>query len=191
MSFILTNAGHADLSALVGALNNAANAVTGALVSSKNITAEVAAGAIIGTQALVQLLTADCDGIVAALGLGFTAAELAQMTADPKNWLNQVNCPGTDSSAGCGGNSNYDVSYLIANRSLTTVPNLLGESPKGAEALAQQAGLFLSEITSQTGSPREAPHVESQNPASGSQVPPATWIEAVVIYPVPHGHQTP
>jgi hypothetical protein len=190
-SFILANAGHGDNSVLLSAANNAANAVVGALVSSGDITAEFVAGGIIGVQALLQLLTADCDGVVAALGFGFTAAELAQMTADPKNWLKKVNCPGTDSPVGCGDNSNYDVYYLITNRSLTTVPNLIGKSPKAADSLAQQAGLFLSSISSQTGSPREAPHVDDQNPAPGSQVPPATWITATIIYPPPHNGQTP
>jgi hypothetical protein len=78
------NVGHGYNSVLVSAANNAANAVIGALISSGDITAEVVAGGIIGAQALLQLLTVDCDGVVAALGFGFTAAELAQMVADPK-----------------------------------------------------------------------------------------------------------
>jgi PASTA domain len=190
-SFILTNSGHTDSSALVGALNNAANAVVGAFVGSGDITAEVAAGAIIGVQTLLQLLTANCDGVVAAVAVSLTAAELAQMTTGPINWAHLVNCPGTDSSVGCGGNSNYDVHYVIANRSLVTVPDLSGKSPAVAQQLVQQAGLLFSSASSRTGGPREAPHVEGQNPAPGSQVLPGTWVEAFIILPTPSGHPVP
>ena len=81
-SFILANAGHAkdDPTVAVTAINNAAAGVVGALVSSGNIMAELGAGLIVGAQALLQLLTANCDGLVAAFALGFTAAELAEMT---------------------------------------------------------------------------------------------------------------
>jgi hypothetical protein len=188
-SFILVNAGHADYSVLVGALNNAANAVVGALVSSGNILAELAAGGIIGAQALLQLLTVSCDGPVAALGLVLTAKELAQMTADPKNFLYTVNCPGTNSPVGCGANSNYDVSYeVIATSSLVTVPDLIGKSPQVAKAFAQQAGFSLTTVSSYTGPRNQIPVVDDQFPAPGSQVPPGSSIEAVVIYPSRHGH---
>ncbi len=84
-SFILSNAGHAnsDPSAATTAINNAAAGVVGALVSSGNIMAEIAAGVIVGAQALLQIFTANCDGVVVAFGLAFTAAELAAMTPNP------------------------------------------------------------------------------------------------------------
>jgi len=188
-SFVLVNAGHADYSVLVGALNNAANAVAGALVSSGNILAELAAGGIIGTQALVQLLTADCDGPVAAFGLVITAKELAQMTADPQNYLYQVDCPGTNSPVGCGSNSNYSVYYSMINtNSLVTVPDLIGKSPQVAKASAQQAGFSLTTVSSYTGPRNQIPVVDDQIPGPGSRVPPGGSIEAVVIYPDPHGN---
>jgi hypothetical protein len=188
-SFILVNAGNVDHSVLVNALNNAANAVTGALVSSGNILAELVAGGIIGTQALVQLLTANCDGPVAAFGLVITAKELAQMTADPQNYLYQVDCPGTNSPVGCGSNSNYTVYYSMINtNSLVTVPDLIGKSPQIAKASAQQAGFSLSTVSSYTGPRNQIPVVDDQIPGPGSQVPPGGSIEAVVLYPAPHGH---
>jgi PASTA domain len=156
-----------------------------------NFLPALAAGGVLGAQALLQLPSANCDGAVAALAAAVTAAELTGTTVDPSSWLHEVNCPGTDSSAGCGGNSNYDVSYVIANLSLTTVPDLLGKSPQAAETLARQAGLFLSTISSQTGSPKVTPHVEDQAPQPGSQVPPASWIDANIVLPVPHGRPEP
>jgi hypothetical protein len=197
-TFLLTNAGHQDSSVIVDALNNAANDIAGGLAGKALDPGKVGslpflglAAAVIGLQALLQLLTADCDGMVASLGVAATAAELAQMTSDPANTLHQHNCPGTDSPAGCGDNSNYDVAYSITNRSLVAVPDLIGESPEAAESLTQQAGLFLSVVSSQTGGPNEAPHVDGQNPDPGAQVPPGTWIEAFVVTPVPPGHETP
>jgi hypothetical protein len=188
-SFVLVNAGHVDYSVLVGALNNAANAVVGALVSSGNVLAELVAGGIIGAQALVQLLTANCDGPVAALRLSFTAKELAQMTADPANWLNDVNCPGTTSPVGCGSNSNYTVYYSMINtNSLVIVPDLIGKSPQAAKALAQQAGFPFTTVSQYTGYRNQIPVVDDQIPGPGSQVPPASPIEAIVIYPDPHGN---
>jgi hypothetical protein len=191
-NFLLANAGHVDLSVIVNALNNTANAVAGALIGSGNILGGLG---VIGGQALLQVLTADCDGVVAALALGFTAAELAQMTADPNNTQHEMPFPGTDSPTGCGSNSNYDVTYSIVHPSivvpLVTVPDLIGESPEGAAALVQQAGLLLSTVSSQTGGPNEAPHVDSQDPAPGSQVPGGTLITAFVIDPVPPGHEAP
>jgi hypothetical protein len=188
-SFVLVNAGHVDYSVLVSGLNNAANGIVGALVSSGNVLAELGALGIIGVQALVQLLTANCDGPVAALGFVFTAKELAQMTADPANWLNDMNFPGITSPQGCGSNSNYTVYYSMINtNSLVTVPDLIGKSPQAAKALAQQAGFPLGTVSSRTGPHNQIPVVEDQTPGPGSQVPPGSSIEATVIYPDPNAN---
>jgi hypothetical protein len=45
-----------------------------------------------------------------------------------------MNFPETDSAPGCGGNSNYDAHYVIANVSSNTVPNLIGKSPTVAQS---------------------------------------------------------
>jgi hypothetical protein len=190
-SFILTNSGHSD-SAFVAVANKAADAFAGALaghiIEHPDIPSFLGLAAVLGAQELLNLLTANCDGVVAVLGLALTARELVQMTADPANWLNQINCPGTDSSVGCGGNSNYDVSYFIADRALTTVPRLIGQSPQRLSGLAQNAGLYLSTTSSRTGGLHQVPQAESQTPAPGTQVQPATWVEATVIYPPARGH---
>jgi len=187
----LTDDGRIDLDSLqldknvkVIAFSHHSN-VTGALAP----VAELVAGGIIGTQALVQLLTANCDGPVAAFGLVITAKELAQMTADPQNYLYQVDCPGTNSPVGCGSNSNYTVYYSMINtNSLVTVPDLIGKSPQIAKASAQQAGFSLSTVSSYTGPRNQIPVVDDQIPGPGSHVPPGGSIEAIVLYPAPHGH---
>jgi hypothetical protein len=192
-SFLLANMGHSD-SGTVAVLSKAADAIAGALAGklfdAGGLTPATlgAFAAVLGIQELLNLLTANCDGVVGVLGLALTAADLAQMSPD----LNQVNCPGTNSPAGCGANSNYDISYrIVANSALVTVPDLLGASPEVAQGLAQQAGLFFSSFASRTGSPHEIPHVDSQNPDPGSKVPPASSVQAIIIFPAPRGHPTP
>jgi hypothetical protein len=194
-SFILTNAGQPS-AGLLGVLSKAADAFAGAL-AGKAIEAG-AGGAIadigivigvLGLQELLNLLNADCDGVVAVLGLSLTAAELAQMTADPTNWLNGVSCPGTNSPVGCGSNSNYTIYYSMINTSsLVTVPDLIGKSPQVAKADARQAGFTLTTVSSYTGPRNQIPVVDDQIPGPDSRVQPASSIEAVVIYPAPHGH---
>lgn len=55
-----------------------------------------------------KLLVADCNGPVAADSFTLTGKEIRErIGSNPYyNWVNQY--PGTDSPAGCGGNSNYD-----------------------------------------------------------------------------------
>ena len=59
---------------------------------------------------------------------------------------------------------------------------------RALEAFAQQAGFSLTTVSSYTGPRNQIPVVDDQFPAPGSQVPPGSSIEAVVIYPSPHGH---
>ena len=143
------------MAGVVGALVQAGQG----LKTSGSFIEEIAAGAVVGALALLQLLTADCDGVVAAFGLAFTSAELAVMTQNPENWPHVMNFPGSDSARGCGGNSNYDAHYVIANVSSITVPNLIGKSPGTAKALATAAGLVYSEADQKTGPHGSAPIV--------------------------------
>jgi hypothetical protein len=65
---------------------------------------------------MMNMLTADCDGTVAVGAFAYTAAQLGAMVAAPgqKTVFTQDN-PGTDSPAGCGANSDYQVQYTIQN----------------------------------------------------------------------------
>jgi hypothetical protein len=79
------------------------------------LTALVALAGVLGLQELLNLLTADCDGLVAASqGFAFTARQLAEMVANPnQTWSVTQQNPGTNSPTGCGANSSYHVNYLI------------------------------------------------------------------------------
>jgi PASTA domain len=199
-SFVLTNSGDAKTnpSVITTAINNVAAGVIGALVqagqslgSSGDFMEEIAAGAVAGALALLQLLTANCDGVVAAFGLAFTAAELAVMTQNPANWPQVMNFQGTNTPSGCGKNSNYDAHYVIANVSSVTVPNLIDKSPAVAKALATAAGLVYSEADQKTGPPGSAPVVIGQTPPANTVVTPGSSLEAAVQLATPKGHPQP
>jgi len=185
--FVLANAGHAD-EAVLAALNNAASKISGSLVSTGEPVSMAIGAGILAGQVLLQLLNANCDGVVAMLGLKLTAAELAQMTSDPQNLRHQLPCPGLDSPAGCGGNSNYTINYVIAKSQLVTVPNVIGMSPADARELIQQAGLDFSSSTSQIGPRNQPPEVDGQDPPAGSQVLQGSSVSVTIIAPVPPGH---
>jgi hypothetical protein len=139
-SFILVNKGNGGSdSGFVTVLNKGADAFAGAL-AGKTVDA-VAAGsglaalalaaataAVIAVQELVNLLNADCDGPVAAGAFLLTANQLANMTATPGSVFNKTESnPGTDSPAGCGSNSNYEMKYRITHSD----PLHLGEALRG------------------------------------------------------------
>ena len=117
-TFLLMNAGHVD-SGYVTVLNKAADslagAVAGKLVDAGSVAGHVgvlvAFASILAAQEALNLLTADCDGQVAAGAFALTAAELNSMTSASGSSVTTQNNPGSDSLAGCGENSNYDVTY--------------------------------------------------------------------------------
>ncbi len=191
-SFVLVNSGTGDVAALGNALNKLSSGIVGAVLVSGglSITSIPIVAGLVAAQELVQILTASCDGVVGVLGLNLTAAQLAQMTSDPQNLVHQVICPGTDSPAGCGGNSNYTINYAIATK-LATVPNVFGKSPEVARGLIEQAGLGVSVNASPSGFPGQPPRVQGQDPPAGSQVLPGTFVELLVVVPVPPGREVP
>jgi hypothetical protein len=107
-SFLLVNKGHFN-SAFAAVLSKAADVFAGALASGAGAPAGLGGLGALGLQQLLGLLTADCDGVVAAGAFTFTAAELAGMVPSQVSKDN----PGTDSSTGCGANSFYVVNYEI------------------------------------------------------------------------------
>jgi hypothetical protein len=60
-----------------------------------------------------SLLFANCDGPVAAGVHVFTGAQLASQTGGGKMLTETDHNPGTDSPHGCGGNSNYFVTWSV------------------------------------------------------------------------------
>lgn len=121
-TFLLVNKGDAT-SGWLDVLNKAADAFAGALADKVVTAASLAGGlgslaalaGILGLQELINLFTANCDGVVASSqGFAFTARQLAELVANPNlAWSTTQDNPGTDSSVGCGANSDYHVNYLI------------------------------------------------------------------------------
>jgi hypothetical protein len=193
-TFLLTNAGHTD-SAFVDVLKKAvddfAQGVAGQIVSAgASLSLILEFAGLLGLQELINVLTADCDGVVGAFGLAFTAKQLAQMTTDPV----KVSCPGTDSPVGCGANSNYDVYYIVAPPPppavIVTVPNVVRQSPTQARATLAAAGLgYREQSTDRILPPGSNPYVEMQNPAAGAQVDKGTIVNVDIAAPLPRGHQ--
>lgn len=113
----LENVGNSLLSSLIKGLfaggtataGTAAAAGTGVSILSLGSTVAVAAVAAIAAE-LEGLLTADCDGTVAAEAHKFT---YDQLVADPSPATFFTHHPGTNSPDGCGANSQYYVSWHI------------------------------------------------------------------------------
>lgn len=143
---------------------------------------------LIGLEGALDLLTPGrCDGVVGQLSLNLTARQLAQMTSDPV----KMNCPGTDSPIGCGGNSNYDLYYFVAPPPpppvMVAVPNLLRQSPERARQLTEEAGLLLATVEEKILPRGSSPRVDSQQPEPGTQVQQGSKVTAVVAEAVTQG----
>ena len=194
-TFLLTNSGNTDSAfddILKKAVDDFAQGVAGQIVSAGASFATILSlVGLLGLQELINALTADCDGVVGAFGLAFTAKQLAQMTADPV----RINCPGTNSPVGCGANSNYDLYYLVAPPPppppppvIVTVPDVVRQSPTQARATAAAAGLGLAEVAvDQILPPGSNPYVESQSPVSGAKVNKGSNVNVFVAVALPHG----
>jgi hypothetical protein len=197
-TFLLTNSGNTDSAfddILKKAVDDFAQGVAGQIVSDgADLNLILSLAGLLGLQELINVLTADCDGVVGAFGLAFTAKQLAQMKPDPV----KINCPGTTSPVGCAANSNYDLYYLIAPPPppppppvIVTVPDVVRQSPTQARATAAAAGLGLVEVAVDQILPTGSnPYVESQGPASGTQVNKGTNLHVIVATALPRGHQT-
>jgi hypothetical protein len=121
-TFILTNAGHDD-GAVLPALNKAADAWAGALAGKaldkdtgggSSILFALASVGVVAAQEVMNLLAADCDGIVASGAFVRTSAELAKMMPPPAlRFATVEDNPGAKSPAGCGANSRYLVNYTM------------------------------------------------------------------------------
>ncbi len=120
-TYLLVNKGHSnDAAGFLDMFNNACNdmagALAGGLVAKGGLTVANLAGfaAVLGIQELMNMLTADCDGVVAVGSFAYTARELAAMVAAPGQVsVTTQDNPGTDSAVGCGGNSDYTVDYWV------------------------------------------------------------------------------
>jgi hypothetical protein len=116
-TYLLTNSGHKDRATVNQTLTDAGHKIAAGLAATGNILA--AAGAEI-VNFLAGIFTVDCDGPVAAGRFQFSGAELSGRAA-PR--LEQtVASPGTDTSVGCGSNSDYSVTWSVTQLGAVVQP---------------------------------------------------------------------
>ena len=98
---------------------------------------------LLGLQELLNLLTTDCDGTAAIGTFKFTATQLAGMVANAnQTWDETQDNPGSNSPAGCGANSDYQVHYRIETVPSTTFQVL---DPEDILVLGSNGDLWLEQ----------------------------------------------
>jgi hypothetical protein len=223
VSFVVVNKGGWDWdSSAINALEIAGSAVLGALVQGTIVAPTTTATSVVGGVATttttttatvtfsevlaigaliiaamegVNLLFPDCDGTVVPGVLSLGQTELLSY-ASTAPWKITYNYPGTDSPDGCGDNSEYAVTYTVANSTLrVVVPNVVGLSQEAATAALTAAKLIVEtgyvEIhTSEEPLPK--PKVISQYPPAGATTyASSTAVIEVTVPEPPGGHHLP
>ena len=174
LNYLIVNSGHKNPGQVESALEGAAAKLAtagGAAIGNAIIPG---LGSVLGSAAawlateLVGILTANCDGAVAAEQDTFTYNDLVGKTA--RGPFNQsTKHPGTNSPTGCGRNSAYVVNWhMIEVGSLAnkTVPNVLELAPSEAAKRVQAVGL----VAKFTGTNNSSSFVFSQSPGAGQVV---------------------
>ncbi len=134
-NYLVVNNGHADQKTIDTALVSAGKALTTDSTDSLGKSLGAGVGVIVGVEIAGTILApvigsllgslagwlldklggivfADCDGLVAAEQLAMTGVELYLKT-DGVPLTGTTSHPGTDSADGCGGNSQYEVTWTI------------------------------------------------------------------------------
>lgn len=134
-SYAIVNSGHTDPTTAEKTLEQAvstvaekgaqaaATAAGGAIGAALGASIGTAVVPIVGTalgalagwvvSSAGKLVFANCDGAVAAAVHTFTGAQLRAGTSQGRHLGQSDHHAGTDSAHGCGGNSNYDVSWSV------------------------------------------------------------------------------
>lgn len=143
---------------------------------------------VLGIWEGIELLWTDCDGWVVNGTMQIGRTELDQ-AASQEPWYWSSVYPGSDSPAGCGGNSNYMVNYEIASSALeVTVPKVIGLSPQDAFTKLKSDGLSPLVGRVIRGNV-EFPRVAGQDPPAGTVVERYTTV--LVDLEVWHGGPQP
>jgi hypothetical protein len=71
------------------------------------------AGAVEGLIALINFLTANCNGYVFQYSWKLRARDLVNQIMPGRVWTTKISDPGTDSPAGCGKNSHYTTTFVF------------------------------------------------------------------------------
>lgn len=125
INYLIVNAGNALPQDVLDYMASAGGAVVGGVVGSVVPVLGTIAGSILGSVVgyvvgqLGDLLTANCDGLVAAEVEAFTSSDLLGKTSTGP-YYHSTTHNGTDSPAGCGDNSVYVVNWRIVRDNVQT-----------------------------------------------------------------------
>ena len=113
--YLIMNSGHSDTEESIAKLSNACAelAVAATVIPGVGMWGAITAGTIKDLEPVAQLFVADCDGWVAGDQISITGAMLNQWTLDGRKETQRRFYPGTDSNSGCGGNSQYYVTWSV------------------------------------------------------------------------------
>jgi hypothetical protein len=181
LNYLIVNSGHKNPSEVETALESAAVALAtkGAQELGNAILPGI--GSILGIaagwlfQKLVGVLTANCDGPVAAEQVTFSCADLMAKTPDG-SFDQSTTHNGSDSPVGCGSNSVYIVDWGILNvekmAAKKVVPNVLNLPMTEAGNAVHAAGL----VAKFSGSSGPRSWVIYQSPTAGERVDAGTAV---------------
>jgi hypothetical protein len=174
LNYLIVNTGHKNPGQIESALESAAGKLATAGGAALGNAILPVLGSLLGAaagylaNALVGILTANCDGPVAGEQNTFTFADLtARVAHGPFN--QSTKHPGTNSPTGCGRNSAYVVNWHmieIGSAANKTVPNVLELAPAEASKRVQAAGL----VAKFSGTNNSRSFVFSQSPSAGQVV---------------------
>lgn len=185
LNYLIVNSGHKNPSQITSTIESAATKLAtqgGTLLG--NAIAPGIGGSIVGAAAgflageLIGILTANCDGTVAAEQDTLKYSDLVANTANGQ-FKHSTRHPGTDSPRGCGSNSVYIVNWhmiQVGSPANKTVPNVLQISATEAAKRIQAAGL-VAKFTGQNGT---SSWVFSQSPTAGHTVDAGSTVAMVL-----------
>jgi PASTA domain len=147
------------------------------------------AAAVAAAIAGLDILLADCDGVVVSGAMTIGKTELLSGAAT-QAWETPVDYPGTDSPVGCGANSDYTVRYAVGPTPppvpMVAMPAVIGLLPKVAAEHLSAAGLQGVEET--VIGDLDPGLVSAQSPAAGVSVPIGSTVKYTVRELGPGGH---
>lgn len=185
LNYLIVNSGHKGSSQVTSTIESTASKLAtqgGTLLG--NAIAPGIGGSIVGAAAgwlageLIGILTANCDGPVAAEQDTFTYNDLIANTAHGQ-FKHSTKHPGTNSPTGCGSNSVYIVNWhvlQVGSAANKTVPNVLEMAAAQAAQQIQAAGL-VAKFTGQNGT---GSWVFSQSPTAGHVVDAGSAVTMVL-----------
>lgn len=110
VNWAIVNDGHSSDTDLQTKLSSGLVGLATRVLGAASVWAAIA-GAVINQ--ILNIVFADCDGVVAAEQIDLTGGNLHAMTAATNGFTQEILYPGTDSDTGCGSNSLYSVTWSV------------------------------------------------------------------------------